>query len=80
MYFLLILIQGLVILAYPAQVSPVEEHRQTLEGEEFEEIVEQYQLEPQASKSLVGSLAASTLGDGDSLGGGRLGNTVSSNE
>ena len=51
-----------------------------LESEESEEIVEPYQFEPQANKSLVGSLAASTLGDGDPLGGGRLGNTVCSNE
>ena len=34
--------------------SSVEEHRQTLEGEESEEeIVEPYKFEPQASKSLV---------------------------
>ena len=39
---------------------PVEEHTQILEGEECEEIVEPYQFEPQASKSLVRSLAAST--------------------
>ena len=40
--------------------SPVEKHMQTLEGEESEVIVEPYQFEPEASKSLVGSLAATT--------------------
>ena len=38
--------------------SSVEEHRHILEGEESEEIVQPYQFEPQASKALVGSLAA----------------------
>ena len=32
-------------------------------------------FEPQAKESLIGSLAASTDGDDDSLSGGRLGNT-----
>ena len=55
--------------------SPVGEHRQTLESKESEEIVEPYQFEPQASKSLEGPLAAaSTEGDGDSIGGGKPGN------
>ena len=49
-------------LSLSCSFSPVEEHRQTPEVE--------------ASKSLAGSLATSTEGDGDSLGGGRLGNSV----
>ena len=51
-----------------------------LEGEEFKEIVESYQFEVQASKSLIGSLAASTYGNDDSLSGGRLENTFFTNE
>ena len=40
-------------------------------------MVEPYQFEPQA-RVIGRSLPASTEGDGDSLGGGRLGNTVCS--
>ena len=40
-------------LSLPCSFSPVEGRRQTLEGGEFEEIVEPYQFGPQASKSLV---------------------------
>ena len=69
-------------LSLSCSFSSVEEHRQTLGGEKYEEIVQPHQFEPQASKSLVWSLAASTLGDGDSIGigGGRLGNTACSNK
>ena len=40
-------------LSLSCSFFPVEEHRETLEGEESEEIVEPYQFEPQASKPLV---------------------------
>ena len=38
-------------LSLPCPFPPVEEHRQILEGEESEKIVELYQLEPKASRS-----------------------------
>ena len=44
-------------------ILSVKEHKQTLEVEKSEEIIELYLFVPQANKSSIGSLSARTKGD-----------------